>query len=100
MASWAGLSMRQLFSFLAGPLDGSAALEVSSHQPAERCPDKAGGPAGQDVRGIMNAKVDAADAHNEGHSHRNSQHVKLEAPLGHQTHQQAGERQVDYGGEE
>ena len=60
---------------LSGPFDDAALLENVGDEPAHEGPDQAETPAGQDVRRVVNAEIDAAQADQDRDQHGDGQKV-------------------------
>ena len=74
--------------------DGAAALEVAGDEPAEDGPEEPNGPAGEDIAGIMNAKVNAAEPDEEGEKSGNADDVGFLAAGSDEAGNERAERQV------
>ena len=79
--------------------DGAAALEVTGDEPAKDRPKEADRPAGEDVGGIMDAEVDAAEPNDESEQGGNGEDVNLLTSMSDKPGHKSAKGEINNGGE-
>ena len=81
-----------------GVLHLAAALQLAGDQPAEQCPTRTQGPAGQHVRRPVDAEIEPRQPNQQREDHRQGQEIDLEPAMRLEAGQKGAEGQVGGGG--